>query len=83
MATTGARSPLAKEPKEDQTGVSATVGGSLPAGGRDMGAQRPQVTQPGREERRRRKKEPTKNGVRPKEQLCLSKQRRRPQSWRI
>ncbi len=38
MATSGSGPPSAKEPKEDQTGVSATVGGSLPAGGRDMGA---------------------------------------------
>ncbi len=42
MATSGSGSgsglPSAKEPKEDQTGVSATVGGSLPADGRDMGA---------------------------------------------
>ena len=38
MATTGTRTLLAKEPKEDQAGVSATVGGSLPADGRDMGA---------------------------------------------
>jgi hypothetical protein len=38
MATTGTRTPLAKEPKEDQAGVSATVGGSQPADGRDMGA---------------------------------------------
>ncbi len=38
MATTGIRTPSAKEPKEDQAGVSATVGGSLPADGRDMGA---------------------------------------------
>jgi hypothetical protein len=38
MATTGTRTPLAKEPREDQAGVSATVGGSQPADGRDMGA---------------------------------------------
>jgi len=38
MATMGTRTPLAKEPKEDQAGVSATVGGSQPADGRDMGA---------------------------------------------
>ncbi len=38
MAATGTRTPLAKEPKEDQAGVSATVGGSQPADGRDMGA---------------------------------------------
>jgi hypothetical protein len=38
MATTGTRTLLAKEPREDQAGVSATVGGSQPADGRDMGA---------------------------------------------
>jgi hypothetical protein len=38
MATTGTRTPLAKEPKEDQVGVGAAVGGSLPDDGRDMGA---------------------------------------------
>jgi hypothetical protein len=38
MAATGTRTPLAKEPKEDQAGVGATVGGSLPADGQDMGA---------------------------------------------
>jgi hypothetical protein len=38
MATMGTRTPLAKEPKEDQAGVGAAVGGSLPADGRDMGA---------------------------------------------
>jgi hypothetical protein len=38
MATTGTRTPLAKEPREDQAGVSATVGGSQPADGRDMEA---------------------------------------------
>jgi hypothetical protein len=34
----GSGPPSAKEPKEDQVGVNATVGGSLPADGRDMGA---------------------------------------------
>jgi hypothetical protein len=38
MATPGSGPPSAKEPKENQAGVSATVGGSLPADGRDMGA---------------------------------------------
>ena len=38
MATSGSGLPSAKEPKEDQAGVSATVGGSLPASGRDTGA---------------------------------------------
>jgi hypothetical protein len=38
MATSGTGTPSAKEPKEDQTGVSATVGGGLPADGQDMGA---------------------------------------------
>ena len=38
MATTGTRTPSAKEPREDQAGVSAAVGGSQPADGRDMGA---------------------------------------------
>jgi hypothetical protein len=38
MATTGIRTPSAKEPREDQAGVSATVGGSQPADGRDTGA---------------------------------------------
>jgi hypothetical protein len=38
MATTDTKTPLAKEPKEDQAGVSASVGGSQPADGRDMGA---------------------------------------------
>jgi hypothetical protein len=38
MATTGTRTPSAKEPKEDQVGVGATVGGGLPTDGRDMGA---------------------------------------------
>ncbi len=38
MATTGTRTPLAKGPRQDQVGVSATVGGSQPADGRDMGA---------------------------------------------
>jgi hypothetical protein len=38
MATAGSGSPLAKGPKEDQAGVSAAVGGSLPADGQDMGA---------------------------------------------
>jgi hypothetical protein len=35
---TGTRTPSAKEPREDQAGVGATVGGGLPANGRDMGA---------------------------------------------
>ncbi len=38
MATSGSGLPSAKEPKEDQVGVSGTVGGSPPADGRDMGA---------------------------------------------
>ncbi len=38
MAMSGSGLPSAKEPKEDQVGVSATVGGSPPADGRDMGA---------------------------------------------
>jgi hypothetical protein len=38
MVTAGTRTPLAKEPKEDQAGVGATVGGSLPKDRRDMGA---------------------------------------------
>jgi hypothetical protein len=38
MATSGTGTPSANEPKEDQTGVGATVGGSLPADERDMGA---------------------------------------------
>ncbi len=38
MATSGSGLPSTKEPKEDQAGVSATVGGSPPADGRDMGA---------------------------------------------
>jgi hypothetical protein len=38
MATSGSGLPSAKEPKEDQVGVSAAVGGSPPADGRDMGA---------------------------------------------
>jgi hypothetical protein len=38
MATSGSGLPSAKEPKEDQAGVSATVGGSLPTNGRDTGA---------------------------------------------
>ncbi len=38
MATSGSGLPLAKKPKEDQAGVSATVGGSLPVSGRDTGA---------------------------------------------
>ncbi len=38
MVTTGTRTRLAKEPKEDQAGVGVTVGGSLPADGRDMRA---------------------------------------------
>jgi hypothetical protein len=38
MATSGSGLPSAQEPKEDQAGVSATVGGSLPADGRDTGA---------------------------------------------
>ncbi len=38
MATSGTGVPSAKEPKEDQAGVGATVGGGLPADGRDMGA---------------------------------------------
>jgi hypothetical protein len=38
MATSGSGLASAKEPKEDQAGVSATVGGSLPADERDMGA---------------------------------------------
>ncbi len=38
MATTGTRTPSAKEPREDQAGVSATVGCGRPADGRDMGA---------------------------------------------
>jgi hypothetical protein len=37
MATSGSGLPSAKEPREDQAGVSATVGGSQPADGRDMG----------------------------------------------
>ena len=38
MATSGSGLPSAKKPKEDQVGVSATVGGSPPADERDMGA---------------------------------------------
>jgi hypothetical protein len=38
MATTGTRTPSAKEPKEDQAGVGATVSGGLPADRREMGA---------------------------------------------
>jgi hypothetical protein len=38
MATTGTRTLSAKEPKEDQTGVGATVGDGLPADGQGMGA---------------------------------------------
>ena len=38
MATSGSGLPSAKEPKEDQAGVSATEGGGLPASGRDTGA---------------------------------------------
>ncbi len=38
MATSGPGLPSAKEPKEDQAGVSVAVGGSLPTDGRDMGA---------------------------------------------
>ena len=38
MATAGSGSPSAIEPNQDRTGVSATVGGSQPADGRDMGA---------------------------------------------
>ncbi len=38
MATSGSGPPSAKEPKEDRAGVSAAVGGSLPASGRDTGA---------------------------------------------
>ena len=38
MATSRSGLPSAKEPKEDQAGVSATVGGSLPASRRDTGA---------------------------------------------
>jgi hypothetical protein len=46
MATTGTRTPLAKEPKEDQAGVSATVGGSLPRTGETWELEWPRVTQP-------------------------------------
>jgi hypothetical protein len=38
MATSGTGTPSANEPKEDQTGVGATVGGGPPADGQDMGA---------------------------------------------
>jgi hypothetical protein len=38
MATSGTGTPSANEPNEDQTGVGVTVGGGLPADGRDMGA---------------------------------------------
>jgi hypothetical protein len=38
MVTTGPGTPSAKGPNEDQAGVSVTAGGSLPAGGQDMGA---------------------------------------------
>jgi hypothetical protein len=38
MATTGTKTLSAKEPKEDQAVVDATIGGGLPADGRDMGA---------------------------------------------
>jgi hypothetical protein len=38
MATLGTGTPSANGPKENQTGVGVTVGGSLPADGRDMGA---------------------------------------------
>jgi hypothetical protein len=80
--TTGTRTLSAKEPKEDQAGVGVTVGGGLPADERDMGATTATSDKPGRTERRRREKKPTKNGARPKERLCLSKQRKRPRSWR-
>ena len=65
MATSGSGLPSAKEPKEDQVGVSATVGGSPPADGRDMGATTAATEQPGREERRRREEEPFNSGARP------------------
>jgi hypothetical protein len=38
MATSGSGPPSANEPKEDQIVVSATVGGSPPTEGQDMGA---------------------------------------------
>jgi hypothetical protein len=37
-ATSGTGMPSADEPKEDQTGVAATVGGGPPADGQDMRA---------------------------------------------
>ena len=82
MATSGTGTPSAKEPKEDQTGVGATVGGGLPADGRDMGATvgASDTARAGGAQAARERA--TKNGARPKEQLCLSKQRKRLRSWR-
>ena len=65
MATTGTRTPSAKEPREDQAGVSATVGGCQPRTGETWELQRPRLIQPGREERRRREEEPFNNRARP------------------
>jgi hypothetical protein len=38
MAATGAGTPSANEPNEDQAGGGVTAGGGLPADGQDMGA---------------------------------------------
>ncbi len=66
MGMSGSGLPTANEPKEDQAGVGAIVGGSLPAGGRDMGATTATSDTAGRGERRWREEEPTKNGKDPK-----------------
>jgi hypothetical protein len=51
-----------------------------PRTGETWELQRPRAAQPGWEERRRREKEPFKNGARPKGRLCLSKRKKRPQN---
>jgi hypothetical protein len=83
MATSGSGPPSANEPKEDQAGVSATVGGSLPADGRDMGAAtatsdtagagRAQAVQ----ERAHQERSKTQRAA------LLEQAERWPQSWRI
>ncbi len=78
MATTGTGTQSAEEPREDQAGVGETVGGSLPVDGRDIGAKTATSDTAGGKERRRRKKNPNKNGMRPKGRPFLKRRGRWP-----
>ncbi len=62
----------------------ATSGSGLPSAKEpkeDQELHRSLVKQPGREQRRRRERKLTKNGPRPRGQLCWSRRRQRLRSW--